>query len=452
MSTNQQVKPKRLVFRVRPVAFLVLVAFMYRTLSTVSIYNRLLNRPASMEIKYDPQRVMERYIQMHSVDQLQRECPHVKQQQVNLKRHCPEISKRKFAVGFYSCPYQAGNRLHHFMNAMAWAIATNRTLLWKYYDEQACRAVGRKFAKNICFKTGTKDSCQKVLELANWIPSFDEWYPLLHLGSGAEAPYYSTHMPPTNNATMDKRHPFRKKDAHHIRIDQNDIRFLDFGQLLGQDFRILHSPFTRDSLLHTEAARNTALQLLGNGEKRKSGDYVYGMLFHAAFSFSDSLLAAVNDTILSGTENETTIALHSRHANLTDDGSQVTREVECLKVMLENEKRPCRVFVMSDRSKSIDAISSAVQDLGCIVSTVSHDKSNTSSSFSKEHGPFAGAGFFMDLAVASKAVGLVGTSRSSSMLVSELIAYESGLNGDYRFCNYEKDCSCKIVESNKNIS
>jgi hypothetical protein len=120
--------------------------------------------------------------------------------------------------------------------------------------------------------------------------------------------------------------------------------------------------------------------------------------------------------------------------------------------MLENEKRPCRVFVMSDRSKSIDAISSAVQDLGCIVSTVSHDKSNTSSSFSKEHGPFAGAGFFMDLAVASKAVGLVGTSRSSSMLVSELIAYESGLNGDYRFCNYEKDCSCKIVESNKNVS
>ena len=132
----------------------------------------------------------------------------------------------------------------------------------------------------------------------------------------------------------------------------------------------------------------------------------------------------------------------------------MTREVECLKVMLENAKRPCRVFVMSDRSKTIDVISSAVQELGCIVSTVAHhDQSNTSSSFSKEHGPFAGDwilyGFSSRL---ESSVGLVGTSRSSTMLLSELIAYESGLNGDYRFCNYEKKCLCKTVKSKKNIS
>ena len=66
------------------------------------------------------------------------------------------------------------------------------------------------------FKTGTKDSCQNVLELANWIPSFDEWHPRLHLGSGAEAPYYSTHMPPTNNATRIKSTPFEKRQLHHI--------------------------------------------------------------------------------------------------------------------------------------------------------------------------------------------------------------------------------------------
>ena len=46
-----------------------------------------------------PVTVLEQYIQWHSVDSLRRDPHH-----------------RKFAVAFYSCPLQAGNRMHHFFN------------------------------------------------------------------------------------------------------------------------------------------------------------------------------------------------------------------------------------------------------------------------------------------------------------------------------------------------
>jgi len=398
--------------------------------------------------RYDPQQVLARYKEQHSVDQLKRECPRISQDHVHLDKHCPQIQQRRFAVAFYSCPHQAGNRLHHFMNNMAWAIATNRTLLWKYYDDKTCRAVGQHYAKSICYKTGTKEQCDEILHLAEWIPSFDEWFPLLHLGSGAEAPYYSTHYPPT---TTNEKHPFYKDDVKHAGIDKSDIRLLNFGQLLGQDFRSLHTKKTREYLLHTNEARMTAHELLGEGEILQAGDYLYGMLFHAAFSLSESLLSAVNSNVAATLpySDETTIALHSRHSQVKDDGSQVNQEVQCLQHMLRDVQGPCRVFVMSDRPKAVHGISTAVAEMNCTVTTFQHkqDNSNTiNSSFSKEHGPFAGAGFFLDLALASKARhGLVGTRRSSTMLLAELIAFQNGMNGDYRFCNYEKKCSCTTV-------
>lgn len=48
-----------------------------------------------------PVRVLERFIQQHSVESL-RQNPH----------------HRKYSIVFYSCPLQAGNRLHHYMNGM----------------------------------------------------------------------------------------------------------------------------------------------------------------------------------------------------------------------------------------------------------------------------------------------------------------------------------------------
>lgn len=48
-----------------------------------------------------PIQVMENYKKLHSVRALKRN---------------PDLEHRKFAIGFYSCPLQAGNRLHHYLN------------------------------------------------------------------------------------------------------------------------------------------------------------------------------------------------------------------------------------------------------------------------------------------------------------------------------------------------
>jgi hypothetical protein len=52
-------------------------------------------------------------------------------------------------------------------------------------------------------------------------------------------------------------------------------------------------------------------------------------------------------------------------------------------------------------------------------------KLNETGKKTEEHGPFAGAGFFRDLVVISQArSAFIGTSRSSSALVDELMEYD----------------------------
>ena len=53
-----------------------------------------------------------------------------------------KLIQRKYSVVFYSCPYQAGNRIHHFLNGIIWSIITNRTLLYRYYDRPTCNIIG----------------------------------------------------------------------------------------------------------------------------------------------------------------------------------------------------------------------------------------------------------------------------------------------------------------------
>jgi hypothetical protein len=408
---------------------------------------------------FDPTNLrVEDYMQMHSVKQLERECPHHDRPIISLERDCPDLLRRRFAVGFYSCPHQGGNRLHHFLNAFAWAIATNRTLLWKYYDYDTCQKVGKQYDRRICSQTKTRASCEHVLELADWIPSLDDW----SFASGtnwSKVSFWSTHYPPAENETR-KKHPWHERDTKYAGIDKDVRPLLDFGQLLGQDFRDLFSKEKREYLLHTSEARNIAHELLGDDNIMFSGHYLYGMLFEAAFSFAPSLLSSIETQTPHHhhVNNETTIAIHSRHASTRDDGSMVAKEVACLHKMLNNtqQRRPCRVYIMSDRPVTVDKITHAATDRGCRVSTMNHLKDKREKSFSWEHGPFAGAAWFRDLALASQARhALIGTRRSSTMLLAELIVFnkvkddqlQAGQYGDepFVFCDYERDCKCSTV-------
>jgi hypothetical protein len=55
----------------------------------------------NLDSNLEPLQVLQQYKDWHSVQSLQ-ENPH----------------NRSFAIGFYSCPLQAGNRLHHFFNSV----------------------------------------------------------------------------------------------------------------------------------------------------------------------------------------------------------------------------------------------------------------------------------------------------------------------------------------------
>ena len=77
---------------------------------------------------------------------------------------------------------------------------------------------------------------------------------------------------------------------------------------------------------------------------------------------------------------------------------------------------------MSDRDCTISRLSEQLTTLNITFLVPAHDKGD---SFNVEHGPFAGVGFFQDWALASSHArsGFIGTKRSSSDLVVELIEF-----------------------------
>ena len=80
------------------------------------------------------------------------------------------LCKRKFVLGSYSCPMQAGERIHEFLNAYAGAVITNRTLLWRYCGRKGCQGSA---------PGNDEGSCAGLLQRLPWIPSaqavFNAW-------------------------------------------------------------------------------------------------------------------------------------------------------------------------------------------------------------------------------------------------------------------------------------
>jgi hypothetical protein len=130
------------------------------------------------------------------------------------------------------------------------------------------------------------------------------------------------------------------------------------------------------------------------------------------------------------------IALHSRHSDPQNDGSDVSGEIRCLGKLLKttktiptNSNRTCRVYLMSDRPLTLRNLQQWLlqqeqqQHRNCSVVTAPHKQG---SSFLTEHGPWSGRGFFQDLAVVSQARdGLIAKfSTTSSKLLLELMEYD----------------------------
>jgi hypothetical protein len=107
--------------------------------------------------------------------------------------------------------------------------------------------------------------------------------------------------------------------------------------------------------------------------------------------------------------------LHSRYLSPKDKGDYIWPEHLCLTKLFpqqqkekeddqeaDNPTSPCLIYRLSDQDLSVTLLTNAIRNAtSCQVQTA-QDKATGESFFSAEHGPFAGRGFWQDIAMASQ--------------------------------------------------
>ena len=270
-------------------------------------------------------------------------------------------------------------------------MLTNRTLLYKYYDSDACRRFGdRGMAKGVwqgkmksCKAQNSIEDCSRMIRIqSDWVPSYDEWS--TRLGIDSEKPYY---------------------------VDERFRRVPDGApsdELIGLDDKkvVVFSPRTQSlnysdersvMLLPNEYARRAAGELYSLGVP-----FAYGMAFHHLFEFSEKVMEAVvankdgggSKNSNSNGDNKFTIAVHSRHTADNDDGCNVTRELDCIEQLLPKARtslatsRPCNVYAMADRECTLSQLRERLRGRCDVDHVANHEEEKDSR---QEHGPFSGA-------------------------------------------------------------
>jgi len=325
---------------------------------------------------------------------------------------------RKFAKATYWCPDRAGNLLHSLFNSMIWAMITNRTLLVEY--------------EQLLWKETDQSYCQSVLSLAEWLPTWEEWSHKLALPD--PVPVSGPLNIDDYTVVMFPQIP----DVHHentslTREDWNSHPW----------FRSKHKA---EIARLSQESRDLTVMLYNLGV-----EFLMGMLFRQSFSYGPRVQSLDKSQPKefwdsNAPDNVFSIALHSRHTVLSDDGTFIQEEKDCLQGLLDDffdeQRKPerinksgttppsCRVYIMSDRTVTIQLLRSwLVQNYNCTVLFTQHDDENHGlgeNGRHTEHGPHAGIGFVQDLKLASLARSAVvgDPHRSSSMLLMELIEYD----------------------------
>jgi hypothetical protein len=355
--------------------------------------------------------VWEQYQQWHSASVLQSES-------------LEQLQQRRYALAFYSCPHQVGNRMHHFLNALIWSIVTNRTVLVHYLDTAACESLAQRQVqitwrdRKQCPSANTQRDCNDILALAPWLPSYHDvasrlaWPSRLSKVAATRQPIQNDTHTDIHNATIPvlvdywsissyllapewERSRFpplppttnnRTQSAEYAaKVDQLDDHVLvDFPELVGKQ-SVLDRSMQRQHLLVTEPARNRASALTHAGM-----EFLYGWLFAQSFALQgipSSLLLHNNNDIAAAhrplqmvlTNNNTkenstaatstatvpyAIALHSRHRQ-GQDGTNIRAETKCLRQLLDGRNNAtslqCRVCLMSDRPATVLALATWLQ-------------------------------------------------------------------------------------------
>jgi len=398
-----------------------------------------------------PNQILKQYIKWHSNEALRLD-------------YGKQRKRQLFVIGHYSCPYQAGNRLNHFFNDMKWAIITNQTLLWKYYDYPTCVEMESSDIRyngtsmEHCGHNTTEIDCDRILHRATWIPSFDEWAPKL-LRNDDNIPRAAISSSLLNNS-IHRIHfsNFPSENDWHIVDNDGSTSTIKLYQQQQSRIHITQYPimvspesFAKQAnyyhlKLNTTQSRERAMQLESLGIH-----FLYGMFYRELFTLTSpnknqnvqqrsslspdpssvNLNVDASEDVPIDNDNIFSVGLHSRHVIVNQKVHGVGREEECLKEVLKYKQthQSCAVYVMSDRDWSKRKMFRRfLPNYNCTVKTLDHGSSNSkSTSFSEEHGPMAGRAFFEDLDFVAKnthnAFISIGKGTSSLMIYS-VIEYD----------------------------
>lgn len=301
---------------------------------------------------------------------------------------------------------------------MLFSILTNRTMLWKYWDKSTCNRF-TEVPKIVCRHANTAPNreaqCSSILTRAPWIPSFDEWSQFLNVSSQ-----------PYRVPLEALKHPGDNQNDWNQSVVYEDLPVVVFPEI------VVKNHFQANPELHGIMIRSNWSQTISEKLHYLGLDFMYGMLLRYSFDFSASIQATVPPKAFEYRQSNGwyTIALHTRHVRNKDDGCDITREKECiqqLELEMESSFREDQnstkkaVYLMSDRACTLTRMTEWLQNRSIEVLVSSHA---VQADYLVEHGPFAGLGYFQDLALASQArSAFVGNTRTSSDLLRELLTF-----------------------------
>jgi hypothetical protein len=408
--------------------------------------------PTASEDLLPPLQVWREYQAQHGVDSL-------KQEYGSRKRNSTTIpsssTSRRFAVVMYTCPHRVGNFWNSAVHAIIWAVAHNRTILLRsmYVEESACR---------------------DIVRVPSWIPRYNVWNQ--QLGLPSPQPWNLTNQTAnsiaigdTNNALVAwvPQLPYISRNRKVVPKAAwgNDLlsdRFKAYvqsqTQLYNKDLEQSSHHSSNNNGNNKDAtftatstrflpSRVSALYALGS-------TFLDGMLLNEVFPFNPTrfnrkvLLPSTNNASTSAdhavvldpeTSSLFSVALHSRHVGIADDGSYVPNEIACLQTLLARSNyTSCRVTILADRDVAVAKLISWLRThTSCVIVTAAHPEPSNSSLNERnpsakvgsldEHGTNAGHGFLDELALALSYPldAVIGESlRSSFAILHKLAAYQ----------------------------
>lgn len=331
----------------------------------------------------------------------------------------------KFIVANYSCPRQAGNLLLDLVSALVQAIVTNRSLAYEYIAEEYWRG------------QNTPQECEKVLKTAKWLPSWQQLqndYQLKKYSNASIVTKYDVH---TIRQRLDRGENLGIDQSQDIVVHTTPLWGLASHFDVWQGLLKLNDTYVSRYLAQAYGSdyNSTTAALLSE----QGTAFMYGFLFLELFQLAPALLESTRDQVLIhndvlGDPNAFSVAIHSRHVEPQDDGSDVTEQTHCIDMALlaakEKHASRCKIYLAADRPATLRGVQEYIQrNTTCEMIVARHEQQvvpEQTSGDAAEHGPFAGAGMFQDLVVTSLQAQdyMIGHTRSSSALFAILVEYQ----------------------------